>query len=93
MIIGIKYYILVQSIYMKKNLANFKVKYNTDYWVAINYLYNDLFTIQKKKDFKYHINKLYHFSNIIILRAESEHAKIKYKLNYILTGMIKYLFF
>lgn len=62
--------------------ANIEVKYNADYWVAMDYLCNDLLNILKEKVLKCLTNKLCYFGNITTSRAEGVHAKIKQHLNW-----------
>ena len=68
--------------------AELQAKYEDDYWVAIDYLQNDLMATWKEKVIKCYTNKLCHFGNTTTSRAEGGHAKIKRQLNNTSTGMI-----
>lgn len=72
----------------QKTWTKFKAKYNIDYWVAIDYLCNNLLNTWKKKVLNCYTNNFIHFGNITTLRAENGYAKIKYQLNNTSTDMI-----
>ncbi len=72
----------------KEKWAEFQAKYENDYWVAIDYLQNDLMATWKEKVIKCYTNKLYHFRNTTTSQAEEGHAKTKYQLNNISIDMI-----
>lgn len=45
----------------EKKWAEFQPKHETNYWIAIDYLLNNLIAIRKEKVIKCYINKLCHF--------------------------------
>ncbi len=61
--------------------AEFQAKYEDNYWVALDYLRNDLMEVWKTKFLKCYTNKLCHFGNTTTSHAEGGHAKIKRHLN------------
>lgn len=65
--------------------TGFQEKYDADYWVAIDYLHND---VEKDKVIKCYTNTLCHFGNITTSRAKGGHAKIKRQLNNTSTGRL-----
>lgn len=77
MITDIRYYMLLQNLYFKKNRKILSQ--------------NTMQTI-KKNLFKCFINKFLFFRNITILSAKVEYTKIKHQLNNTSTDIIKYYF-
>lgn len=61
--------------------AEFQAKYENNYWIAIDYLRNDLVKVWKTKGIKFYTNKFCHCGNTTTSRAEGGHAKIKQQLN------------
>lgn len=86
------FYNVTEPIFEEK-WAEFQAKYENDYWVAIDYLQNDLMATWKEKVIKCYTNKLCYFGNTTTSRAERGHAKIKRQLDNTLTGMIVRPFF
>ena len=72
----------------KQKWGELKAKYNTDHWVAMDYLHNDLLQPWGEKVLKYCTNDLIHFGNTTTSRAEGGHSRIKRQLNNASTGMI-----
>lgn len=68
--------------------TEFEAKYNTDYWVAVEYLRNDLLDTWKEKVLKCYTNDFPHFRNTTTSHTEGGHAKIKRQLNNTSTDMI-----
>jgi hypothetical protein len=65
-----------EAVYEEK-WTTLQIKYEEDYWSAIDYLRHDLLTSWKTRIIKFYINKMLSFENTITSRAEDDHAKLK----------------